>query len=164
MNEATRYEVWTSAVGFVLANPAADAAAVSQWIRNVGWAGENIHGSTALAIATRAVQAVRVAGELNDDPFRVPTLGQLPSNVGVQPDDPRVVYQVVLIATDAAGETVSTRIDLQLDGPVSFATARDLAIQELAQQGTRGKREVREALRADPLQAPEVRIVAVGKR
>lgn len=164
MNEALRYEIFTSAVGYVQANPKANVGTVTQWIRNVGWAGENVHASTALAIATRAIQAVRVAAEMNADTFLIPTLGQIPNAVGIQPDDPRIVYQVLVVAVDASGEEVTTRIDLQLDAPVSALAAQALALEQLPMSGTRGKRQVREALLADPQQEPTVKIVAVGKR
>lgn len=165
MTPATRHAIYLSMLGYMEAHPDASASTVSNVYRNnPDWASKGLTSGTALTIAEAARQSARLASQMMDEPQAPHAPRAAPIRVGIQPDAPLFEYSVFVGATDRGGSKVGTRIEVVSDVPLSWAEIRALALESLPRTGTAGKREVRQALAADPLQAPETALVGVARR
>lgn len=162
---AERHSLYLAYLGYLQLNPDTDPGTLSQWGRNHSqYADQPWSASTHLAVATRAVRAQQTAATTAQEPGYVPSAGEIPSGVGLQPSGQRFEYVVLVQAEGRGGVREAVQLYVTTDVPISAQEAYRLAELMIPRAGTESLRRLRELLAGDQTAAPSYDLLGIAKR
>jgi hypothetical protein len=162
---AARQELFQIMVGKVRRDRGRTATEIAYEVANsTGQIGKGFSVSTYSAIARRAVESVRLAEELQDDPNRRPRALDVPAEVGIQPGAPRYQYSVVVRQRREGYAEVSWRVEYTSDTPLTYGEVAALANERIDEYPNRrnSTRRAFDAVRGE--QPPDFFLVSVVRR
>lgn len=162
---AERHSLYLAMLGYAIQHPGIDSGSLMQWGRNESqYADQPWSASTHLAVARRAIQSAEVAAAAAAEPGYVPSAGEIPGQVGLQPGGARFEYVVLITAQGRRGEREGVQVYVQSDVPISAEEAYRLAEEMIPRRGTESLRRLRELVDRDQTAVPSFDLLGIAKR
>lgn len=152
-------------LGIVRDDAGATAAMIAQTVRNRPSELESgFSFSTYQAIARRAIEANRLARELQNDPTRIPRVSEVPGEIGMPMPGDRFMYSVVVRVSAPGSPPIEWRVDYTSETPMSFAQVAAEARSRIDRDLTpdRAKKKAYASVKDEAV--VDVFLVGVGKR